>query len=175
MEDYTTEEWRAIPGYEGLYEVSDQGNVRRIVENSARLLRPSVSNSGYQTVSLSKRGRQRSYFVHQLVTLAFIGPEPLPDIQVHHINSNREDNRAVNLEYLTRAENMYHTIGPRGFKPQNNRTRPYKFTEDMIRDMRETFKIEGHKAIPSLAVKYDTSASHVYGIIRRKQYRWVTD
>lgn len=111
------EEWRAVPGYEGLYEVSDLGRVRScdrtIMQRSkhgtmhphpikGRILRPGASgNFGHRTVAL---GRGNSKMVHALVAAAFVGPRPV-GLDVCHKNSDGGDNRASNLYYGTRSDN----------------------------------------------------------------------
>lgn len=103
------EEWRAIPGQEGRYEVSDQGRVRSLDRPGTnrrgptmlqgRLLNGSVDRQGYRTATV---GRPRK--VHQLVLEAFVGPRP-DGLVVRHLNGNKDDNRLENLRYGTVAEN----------------------------------------------------------------------
>lgn len=117
----TTEVWKAIPGFEGKYEVSDLGRVRslphyvRVVARGTeakrlspgRILRPGPSKSGHVSVAI---GKGNSRLVHQLVLEAFVGPRPAaPEgslIDVLHLNGNPQDNRLVNLRYGTRSENI---------------------------------------------------------------------
>ena len=97
------ETWKAIPGYEGLYEVSDQGRVRsfRRVANG-QLLRPGRMPQGHLSVAL---GRGNSQCVHKLVLLAFVGPAP-DKHECCHNNGNPADNRLENLRWGTRSENI---------------------------------------------------------------------
>jgi hypothetical protein len=96
-----TEEWRDIPGYEGLYQVSDQGRIWSI--RRQRALSPNVNNH-YLRVQLSKDGSWKRFRVHKLVLLSFVGPRP-DGYQVDHINRDRLDNRLSNLRYLHHSEN----------------------------------------------------------------------
>lgn len=103
MEDET---WRDIPGYEGHYQASNQGNVRRIDEKARRDGKPLRPGSVgpkhiHFRVSLLSNGK-KNYSVHRLVALAFLGPIP-DDCDVHHINGNPTDNRPANLQYLDKA------------------------------------------------------------------------
>jgi hypothetical protein len=112
MEQVTDEEWRAIPGYEGLYEVSDQGRVRSLDRDwgpdsrgrrrprRGKMLRPSTA-SGYPVVVLAGRSTRS---VHSLVAEAFLGPRP-SGLVVRHLNGDYLDPRAENLAYSTRKEN----------------------------------------------------------------------
>lgn len=102
-------EWRAIPGYEGLYEVSSSGEVRsaRNSTNSRAgvLLKPQ-RRAKYLGVTLCKDGRRTSHCVHRLVALAFLG-DPIGR-DVNHKNADRADNRLENLEYCSKSENERH-------------------------------------------------------------------
>lgn len=96
-----TEIWKDIEGYEGLYQVSNLGNVRRV-----KLLKQysDKSKGGYNVVSLCKDGKVKIARVHQLVANAFV-PNPNNKPCIDHINTDRKDNRAVNLQWVTQKEN----------------------------------------------------------------------
>lgn len=113
------EEWRAVPGFEGAYEVSNLGRVRsleRVVtvrgrhdgqarrRIRGRILKPGLS-VGRPVVNLSSDGSHRHALVHHLVLEAFVGP--CPDGQeCRHLDDNRQHNKLSNLEWGTRVENM---------------------------------------------------------------------
>src|SRR3954454_21313353 len=101
------EEWRRIDSYP-LYQVSDQGRVRRCRKNGYRLLTPQESSTGYFQVSLYNAGKGRRVLVHSLVAAAFLGPRPIDRREINHRNGNKRDNSAANLEYLTPRENKRH-------------------------------------------------------------------
>lgn len=94
------ETWKDIKGYEGLYQVSDEGNIR----SKNGIIRPSKNNSGYLVTHLSKDGRVKSRLVHRIVAIAFLGDVPMGK-EVDHINENKLDNRVENLRYLSRFDN----------------------------------------------------------------------
>lgn len=103
--------WKDIPGYEGLYQVSNDGKVRSLdrvtIDKIGRkrpqkgaILKPGIRTGGYKKVGLCKNGVIKHISVHRLVALAFIpNPNNLPCI--NHINEVRTDNRAENLEWCT--------------------------------------------------------------------------
>ena len=102
--------WKAIPGYEGFYEVSDQGEVRaleRMTRNGRvrkqRVLKPGYDRGGYLKIDLSRDNKQTSRTIHSLVTEAFLGPPN--GLQCRHENGIRNDNRLQNLNYGTAKEN----------------------------------------------------------------------
>lgn len=94
-----TEVWRPVVGFEGLYEVSDLGRVRR-----ERILRPGLAGKGYLHVCLCKNGVRHDRYVHVLVAEAFIGPRP-PGSEVRHRDGVKTNCAATNLHYGTPAEN----------------------------------------------------------------------
>lgn len=110
----TEEHWLPIVGYEGLYEVSNQGRVRSLdrKEDSGRgssrprrgqILKPRL-RSGYISVHLSRLGIAVDRTVHSLVMEAFSGPRP-DGMQVRHGNGDRTDSRLSNLSYGTQSDN----------------------------------------------------------------------
>lgn len=97
--------WKNIRGYEGLYQVSTEGRVRNA--KSKRVLRPAKNSSGYLRVLLCKDGDKKNHSVHRLAAIAFV-PTNDEKLEVNHVNGVKTDNRAENLEWVTRSENMRH-------------------------------------------------------------------
>ncbi len=99
------EEWRTVAGYEGLYEVSNMGNVRST--RSGKLLKPSLNNSGYSVIHFYDHQNFKAFTIHRLVAMAFI-PNPCGKRTVNHIDGDKTNNRADNLEWATYSENHKH-------------------------------------------------------------------
>ena len=112
--------WKPIKGYEGLYEVSDSGEIRscpRYIKTGirnvnkrlikGRILRQNTKRTGYKTVDLCKDGKAITTQVHRVVAEAFC-PNPKKLHFVNHIDSNRTNNKASNLEWVTSSENRMH-------------------------------------------------------------------
>jgi len=97
------EKWKDIENYEGLYQISNLGRVRRTDNGKERLLKPFLIK-GYYVVRLSKKGIAKNKSMHRLIAKAFIPNEKKYNI-VDHINGIKTDNRIENLEWVTAKEN----------------------------------------------------------------------
>jgi hypothetical protein len=101
------EVWKLIPGYDGKYEVSDQGRIRSYRRSdTGHILSPGRMPGGHMSVAL---GRKNSQCVHKLVLLAFVGPAPERH-ECLHINGIPDDNRLANLRWGTRSENILDAV-----------------------------------------------------------------
>lgn len=112
----TPERWLPIPGYEGRYDVSDQGRVRSWLlwhgDTGPRVISQNHTGSRQQYLAVSlwhANGTRRTATVHRLVGEAFIGPRP-DGLDTRHLNGNSEDNRIENLTYGTKRENQADSI-----------------------------------------------------------------
>lgn len=118
-----SEIWKDVVGYEGFYEVSNLGNVRGVnrvhfrrdtsgreypVHVPSRLLRKKDNTNGYYRVTLSKDNHTKQVFVHRLVAEAFVQKTPDCDY-VDHINADRHDNRASNLQWISQGDNIHYS------------------------------------------------------------------
>lgn len=104
--------WKDIDGYEGLYQVSNLGNVKSLTNRSnhkeEKILKLNT-NGKYYLVNICKNTKKKTLLIHRLVAKAFIdNPNNLP--QINHINGNKLDNRVENLEWCTCRENIIHSI-----------------------------------------------------------------
>ena len=117
------EEWRDIKGYEGIYQVSNLGNVcslDRVIKHypkdyfqEGKVLSPALSRNGYPMVILVNHNKRKTRNVHRLVAEAFIpNPNNLP--QVNHKDENKTNNCVDNLEWCTQKYNL--NYGTRNIK-----------------------------------------------------------
>lgn len=117
MNLYVNEQWKAVPGYEGLYEVSDHGNVKSLARTvkqrngtrdyrvPERVLTAPVGSTGYRQVALSRDRKVRQVSVHVLVLEAFVGPRP-EGCHACHWDDDKTNNHVSNLRWGTRSDNM---------------------------------------------------------------------
>lgn len=168
------EQWRDVPGFEGRYQVSDEGRVRsvdrrvRLVVHGlettrlarGRVLRPARGTHGYLTVVLGRDGGTKH--VHQLVALAFIGPRP-PRADVAHNDGSRTNNHAGNLRYASRAENNEDKV-------RHGKT---LLSEAEVAAVRELVPKLGFGGQAALARELGVSQCHLSAVVRRRLHRSV--
>lgn len=103
------EVWKSIEDYEGLYEISNLGNVKSLNYKHTKkegILAKCNNRNGYLTVNLFKNRKVKTRRIHQLVALAFLNHKPCGyELVINHINHIKTDNRLENLEIVTHREN----------------------------------------------------------------------
>lgn len=166
--------WEVIPDYEGKYEISSAGDVRSNAKSkigTSRIIKPRLKNSGYLFVTLYKAGQRKNFYIHQLVARAFIGERPAK-ADVNHIDGNKLNNAADNLEYVTRSENMEHA---RRMGLHNNRGATHyntRFTEDQIIAIRRAYNLTGTGA-EDIAPTFNVAPKTIQDILQYKTWRSV--
>ena len=140
------EVWRDCVGYEGLYQVSNLGNVISLNYNHTgkpQILKQKIygNGAGYYYVGLSKNGKVKMHRVHRLVAEAFIpNPDNLP--QVNHIDENHFNNRIENLEWCDCKYNS--NYGSRGKRISETKKNKYGFIpsweKELIREEKKKKK-----------------------------------
>lgn len=101
------EEWRDIIGYEGKYQISNFGRVKSFKRYKEGKILRAKNNKEYLSIGLSngKDGKQKYYLIHRLVAEAFI-PNPNNYPIINHIDENKKNNKATNLEWCTHKYNI---------------------------------------------------------------------
>lgn len=101
------EKWLPVVGYEGLYEVSDQGRVKSFkVKPNGHILKPTQAGfSGHYSVTLCRDGGRKEHYVHRLMMAAFTGPAPDGESVVRHLDDDVDNNVLSNLAYGSHSDN----------------------------------------------------------------------
>jgi hypothetical protein len=166
-----TENWKAAVGYEGRYEVSDLGGIRRPLDAPSRAGRerkPTVDRNGYWRVGLHHiDGTVRIWMWHRVVIEAFLGPAPKGWF-VNHIDGNKANNAVSNLEFVSPAYNTQHAIenGLRNNIGEGNGNNKLKVEE--VYEIRRLYK---KMATKEIAAKFNIGLTSVRLVGDRKTWK----
>jgi hypothetical protein len=166
--------WIPVHGFEGIYEITASGAVRRCAGfwcRAPRELKKHISNTGYERVKLTNCTRQGvKKTVHRLVYEHFIGP--IPDgMTVNHRNGNKLDNRACNLELATQSEQMHHAYrtGLQKRACGEARGKVAKLTEDDVREIRRAY-VPRVMTYDALAARFGVTQTAILAIVKRRTW-----
>jgi len=179
-------EWRQIIGYEGLYEVSDQGEIRAIEKirpmpdrknyknNSirvypAKIMKQTINCDGHHRIKLFKNGVSKHWFVHRLVGFAFVLGY-FEDAVINHLDGNKSNNIPLNLEWTNNKGNMDHAYDKDLMKDKHGKIRKKKFTTSDILKIRELHS-KGKITAKQVSEEYGCHYNYVYLIFNNK--RWI--
>lgn len=158
--------WKPIKGYEGLYEVSNLGNVKsldriRVYYNAklkGKLLKQNETKKGYLCVRLYNNGISKSFPVHRLVALTFIENIENKD-QVDHIDGNCKNNTVNNLRWATAKENCNNPNTVYKRKGRSSHMRGKKGKDTPMWGIRGSLN---KKSKPVVAVSVEDGSVHYY-------------
>lgn len=164
----SAEEWRPVPGYESLYEVSSLGRARSLHRGAPRLLALGPHPGGYRVFHLYRDGVRTSTTLHVAVTLAFHGPRPSPDHEARHLDGHKPNCRADNLAWGTRAENAADMVA-HGTRRRGEQMSQAKLTEAAVHAIRA----RAGEPQQRLADEFGCTYSNISAIILRKSWQHV--
>ena len=149
------EQFVAIAGYDGIYQISNRGRVKG---RKGEILKQWTTYHGYKRIGLWKNGARKSFAVHRLVGAVFI-PNPHDKPHINHINAVTDDNNVENLEWCTRSENQQHCrrIG-RGPNQRGARNGNAKLSEEDVIYIRKHLP---NKSLSELARKFKVSVTTI--------------
>jgi hypothetical protein len=161
------ERWRPVVGWEGVYEVSSLGRIRKLLPQD---IRPTLKGAYLAVTLRGPDGRSLSTSVHSLVAEAFIGPRPAGE-DVCHGPAGHLDNSVANLSYGTHAKNC----GPDRYRDGTillgTRVATAKLTEEIVRECRARVAAGESKA--DLAREFGVSKTAIIFAVRGDTWRHV--
>lgn len=167
------EEWRPVVGFEGWYEVSNMGRVKRIKPSkgtkAGKILRPKHNrHTGYLRVTLSRFGVTTEDNIHRFVAEAFIGK--LSDkLEVNHRNGVKDDNRVENLEIVTHSMNAIHNFRVLGHSTRGEAIHTSKLTAAQVTAIR-TRSANGERS-KDLAREFGVDYDTIWAIVTRRKWK----
>lgn len=174
------EEWKGVKGYEGIYEVSTYGQIKsldRMIFNKNKkyqkangtLLKFKKTKEGYYSCVLYNNERKKAYLlVHRVVAQNFISKTE-EQIQVNHKNGVKTDNRVENLEWVTRKENIDHSI-ENGLTKIGSDSTSSKLKDNQVLEIRELFSSQKY-SYSELGRMFNVDGAGIGRIIRGETWK----
>jgi predicted XRE-type DNA-binding protein len=159
------EYWKSVVGYEGHYEVSNTGKVRRM--QTKKILKPRISN-GYFLVDLRVNGNRKYNRIHRLVISTFIGLPPTSRHEVRHLDGNKQNNNVNNLSWGTRKDNEHDKIR-HGTTNRGQRNGQSKLTAEQVIQIRELLS-QSNLLQRQIATMFNVTRMTISDIKRRRSW-----
>jgi hypothetical protein len=176
--EYVKEAWKDVEGYDGIYQVSNKGNIRSLKryiyhKNGAKhiiegqLLIPYITKKGYRQIKLWKNNNGIGFKCSRLVAKAFI-PNPLNLPEVNHLNASKVDNRVENLEWCTRSHNIKHSFIHGTRKCYGEHHSQSILTDSDVYYIRE---MKDQKSINEFAKMFRVHKATIWSILNNKNWK----
>lgn len=151
--------WKPVKGYEKYYEVSSNGEVRRLTKKTNHkcgyailkpmMLKQQKDRIGYLAITLQHNNVRKTFKVHRLVAEAFI-PNPEGKVEVNHIDGNKQNNCVSNLEWVSHKENINHAVNNNLFNMKT--VFQYDLKGNLLKVWKSTMDIERNLGIKNTNV-----------------------
>lgn len=174
------EEWRDLLGYEGIYQVSSLGRVKRLARIVAarsggqRIWEEEITSGhmgprGYLRVKLSGDGRARNEDVHRLICATFHGRKPAAEMHAAHGDGVKTNNRADNLRWATPKENAEDRLA-HGGQVRGEQIATGKLTEGDVREIRGAYT-KRYGIIREMALKYGVRSENIIAVVKGRSWK----
>jgi chemotaxis response regulator CheB len=150
------------------YQVSNLGRVKSFVTSNPKLLKGTPNSKGYPVITMKINGNYKTIKIHRLVALTFI-PNPENKPCVNHKDGNKQNNKAENLEWVTKSENTLHAYKNNLMSSGKNK-RNSKLSKDEVTQIRDLYKNKIYK-IDELSVLYGMSKGGTANIVYNNVWR----
>lgn len=176
--DEEGERWAPLrPPFEGIYEGSTLGRIRRVKLSRGRAYKPGlvmsaqVDKLGYLRHNLTRAdGGYRGAATHRLIFAAFNGDIP-SGMCINHINGRKDDARLANLELVTYWQNAQHALST-GLSTRGNRHHSSKLTESAVREIRR-LAADDSVSMTDLGRRFGVTAVAISAVVRRRTWQHV--
>jgi hypothetical protein len=158
--------WKDVIGYEGIYQVSNLGNIKSVYVD--KTLSPPINQYGYLYHGFRKNKKRNNILIHRVVAIAFLDNPNLKPC-VNHKNGIKTDNRVENLEWVTYQENMNHSVF-NNLCAKGEKIAQSKLTELQVSEIREKYKNQKMTYL-NLASEYNVSFSLIGQIIKNNIWK----
>lgn len=176
-----TENWKPIHGFEGVYEISDLGRVkslpRRIVRGKTftdapeRVLNLCIDGKGYLFARLYQKCNLKRLKVHRLVGLNFVeNPNPAKFDQLNHLDGDKLNCRADNLEWTDNAGNQLHAYANGLNHTPGKSGEEHPLSKLTAKDVEEIRRLRGQKSCREIGLLFNVSKSHINAIQNGKKW-----
>lgn len=169
--------WLPIPGYEGIYEASNQGDIRSVDHitdqgqiSRGRVLKQIKTYHGYLQVAMCKNGKPKTVRVHRQILAAFVG---LSDSPVNHKDGDKTNNQLSNLEYVTPTQNIQHAIAM-GLMDNRGENGVSFLTNSQMIEIKELLK-NSSLSQKRIAEMFGMAQPSVSQINTGKRWQWLGD
>lgn len=174
------EEWRDIPEWEEIYQISNRGRCKRIANGfdgrhlPERILKPIMTGWNRQYIAYCLRwGRTTTrIYAHRAVLIAFTGSPPDENYQVNHKNGDKQHNWIDNLEWVTPQENQEHRYTTLGQSQNGEQNLNNVLTNKEVKQIRNLYAL-GNYSQATLAKMFAVSRVNISLIVRRKRWSHV--
>ena len=167
------EQLRQIPGFEGIYVISNYGKVQRLTSGNntfaGKVLKPMVNKkTGYPYVKLTKNGKVYKKQLHILVAQLFLPAPKDENYIVNHIDGNKLNPKHTNLEWISRSENTKHAI-EHGLQPlcYGEKNGAAKLTDEQVASIREQYASKQYTQ-KQLATMYGVTSVYISNLVTGK-------
>jgi hypothetical protein len=154
--------WKDIEGYECKYQISNNGDVKTILNKKIEILKKHKTKNGYYQVSLCKNGIRKVLYIHRLCAFAFV-KNINNKKYINHINGKKIDNRHGNLEWCTQSENGLHAFKMGLSNPSENQKKMLRdrCSKKVLNLLNGTIYCSIKEASESLNISYQKLCSNL--------------
>jgi hypothetical protein len=162
-----SKDWRPVVGYEGIYEISSDGQVRSHYFEPPKILATFLDKDGYPRLHLNRNGKRRGHRLHRLVCEAFHGPSNPLHNEAAHLDGNRANAKADNLKWVSKLENHSHKRH-HGTHQAGEACPSAKLTEEAVRAIRAS-----RAPYKNLAAQFGVTTHAIEDVKRGRNWRHV--